>query len=499
MRRVAIAAILVAGEATLARRPGCDVMESHRSWATAEERGSDTPLPGELQDIGAAISWVLERAELGRLLAERARALADVDGVVFYVWDEQHAVLRLLVADDGKNSSPGAPEIRSGEGVCGLAFARGEPVVIEDYPSWEHALPWAIERGIRAMLAVPLLLGERPVEAMAAGYYSHRPLLRDTVQALALMGRQVGPALEAARLYEAERTARRAAERSADQMARLQAVTARLSGALTPDQVFNVVVEEGVPALGADAGVVVLLSDDGGWLEIARTHGYPPESLEAWWRFSVEAPVPLAEAVRSGEPVLIESRRARDARFPALAEGLRVDDGALVAIPLQLAGRAIGALGFTFGEPRPFDEQDRAFVLMLSRQCAQALERARLYERVQQEHEEHKRADAERVQLMLEKAERARLEGVLLAARTMAHHLNNSLAMTVGYGELVADDPRLPADLREMALEAMRGAQEAAATVTRLQRIARLEEASAPIGVGSSHTVLDLERSSKPL
>ncbi len=75
--------------------------------------------------------------------------------------------------------------------------------------------------------------------------------------------------------------------------------------------------------------------------------------------------------------------------------------------------------------------------------------------------------------------------------------MNNQLALTIGYAELLATDPRLPAELREMAQEAQRGAEQAAETLARLQRMVRLEEAAAPLGLGGQ-SVLDLERSSAP-
>jgi PAS domain S-box-containing protein len=72
--------------------------------------------------------------------------------------------------------------------------------------------------------------------------------------------------------------------------------------------------------------------------------------------------------------------------------------------------------------------------------------------------------------------ERSRLEGVLLAARTAQHALNNQLALTVGYTDVLAADPRLPPDLREVAQEALNGAQAAVETVQQLQQITRLDE-----------------------
>lgn len=79
-----------------------------------------------------------------------------------------------------------------------------------------------------------------------------------------------------------------------------------------------------------------------------------------------------------------------------------------------------------------------------------------------------------RQQLAGEQAERARLEGALLTARAMQHHLSNQLAVTVGYAELLSIDPRLPSDLREKTLAALRGAEEAARLVAELQQITRV-------------------------
>jgi signal transduction histidine kinase/CheY-like chemotaxis protein len=53
---------------------------------------------------------------------------------------------------------------------------------------------------------------------------------------------------------------------------------------------------------------------------------------------------------------------------------------AWISIPLMLEGRAVGGLSLAFAQERTFRQSDRAFILALAQQCAQALERARLYE-----------------------------------------------------------------------------------------------------------------------
>ncbi len=67
--------------------------------------------------------------------------------------------------------------------------------------------------------------------------------------------------------------------------------------------------------------------------------------------------------------------------------------------------------------------------------------------------------------------DRARLDGVRLAARTLEHHLTNHLTMTVGYAELIAEDPELPEHLRDMARQVLESAQAAVESVRQLRQV----------------------------
>jgi len=83
---------------------------------------------------------------------------------------------------------------------------------------------------------------------------------------------------------------------------------------------------------------------------------------------------------------------------------------------------------------------------------------------------------AERRALEAERVTRARLEGILLAARTIEHELGNKLALTLGWTELLAVHPTLPDALRPLAAEALDGAQQATTILQRLQALNRIEE-----------------------
>ncbi len=79
----------------------------------------------------------------------------------------------------------------------------------------------------------------------------------------------------------------------------------------------------------------------------------------------------------------------------------------------------------------------------------------------------------EEAELELTRAEsQARvLEGVRLAARTLEHHLTNHLTLTVGYAELIAEDPELPERLRDMARQVLESAQAAVDSVRRMRQV----------------------------
>jgi PAS domain S-box-containing protein len=186
-----------------------------------------------------------------------------------------------------------------------------------------------------------------------------------------------------------------------DRLTRLQALTAALSEAVTSEQVADAILAQAVAVLGASAGVVSRLSEDGRELVTVHATGYPAEVVSAWSRFPADARLPLCDAVRKRQAVLLANRAERDARYPEVTRLSGVlAEGAVAALPLLVRGGAIGGIGLRFPTKRDFTEQDRAFLLTAAGLCAQALERARLYdteraarERAERESAERRRAD----------------------------------------------------------------------------------------------------------
>lgn len=167
---------------------------------------------------------------------------------------------------------------------------------------------------------------------------------------------------------------------AAERSARLLQVTAALSEAATPAQVAQVVLGQGFALLGAKSGVLARRVADEAQLRLVMT-GYDDEARRQHARMPLDADRPSAAAVRTGRSFFAEDRAAALSRFPGLrADAERNGTEALVALPLVTARGVIGAVVATFGEARSFAEEDRDFVSTLANACAQALDRAELYE-----------------------------------------------------------------------------------------------------------------------
>ena len=179
------------------------------------------------------------------------------------------------------------------------------------------------------------------------------------------------------RAFAEMQAARAAAERADERTRGLQWVTAALSEALTPPAVTRVVVEQAIVLLGAASAVVVLLDGTGEWLDLVGSQGYAPEVLESWKTFSRHAPVPLADTVRDGEPIVLRSLEERARRYPHLAAAQGYP--AILAVPLSVEGEVLGALGLGFADERALGDEEVALAMALGRQCAQAVRRANLY------------------------------------------------------------------------------------------------------------------------
>jgi PAS domain S-box-containing protein len=192
------------------------------------------------------------------------------------------------------------------------------------------------------------------------------------------------------RHVEEQRLMRLTAERAAERVGRLQAITAALTAVSRPEQVADLLSSVGFAALGAPAGAVAFPLHDQDVLQVVSVIGYEPNSTEFSARIRRDDPYTLAEVWRRGEAIFIPSREAL-ADYPRLAAlHERSEQEAWAAVPLVLDRQMVASMAVSYAEPHAFDEEERSLMLAIADVAAQAIGRAQLFEA-----ERRTRAEAE--------------------------------------------------------------------------------------------------------
>ncbi|MET9512503.1 SpoIIE family protein phosphatase [Streptomyces flavidovirens] len=144
-----------------------------------------------------------------------------------------------------------------------------------------------------------------------------------------------------------------------------------------PDELALVLAQAAVNAIesaGGFAGGVYLRSRTPGLLRLAVLGGLPGTLFRPWWRMHVNRPFPVAEAHRSGRPVLLADAEDAMRRFPQFMAGLPFSFGSLY-VPLADGREKFGVLvvlrAATTGVP--VDETDRRRMLQSGERLAAAL------------------------------------------------------------------------------------------------------------------------------
>lgn len=277
--------------------------------------------------------------------------------------------------------------------------------------------------GMRSAMIVPLTARGNKIGAITfVSCESLRTFDSDDVSLATDLAQRAALAVDNARLYEKERNARQGAEHNAERIARLQEVTAALSEAITPARVADVIIELGIRAFDARAGAVALKKDDRA--ELIRTIGFDQEYIRQFQTLSLDDPdrmVPITKAILSGEPLLIPNEETLVRDFPFLRGRTTGAHQAFAAIPLSLDDHTFGAISLSFSAARVFSPEDRDFLLALARTCAQALDRARLYESEHRAREEAERAN--------------RAKDEFLA--TLSHEMRTPLTSALGWARML--------------------------------------------------------------
>lgn len=196
-----------------------------RKWAEAEgtrifDREQETR-----HEVEAAIDRIkrvqnvtdvaLAHLALDELLAEllnRIRDAMSVDTVAILMLESDGKELMAWAAKGLEEEVELGVHIPMGSGFAGRIAAEKAPVRIDDLESSEVLNPLLKEKRIRSLLGVPLLVEGRVIGVIHVGKFKRYHFTEDDTRLLQLVADRIALAIENARLFEEERSARREAE-----------------------------------------------------------------------------------------------------------------------------------------------------------------------------------------------------------------------------------------------------------------------------------------------
>jgi GAF domain-containing protein len=162
----------------------------------------------------------------------------------------------------------------------------------------------------------------------------------------------------------------------ATRLVELGRMAADLASAVTMDDLTETITQRASAVMGASRAVLAV-REGRHRLRTIGTHGLTPDMVSQWSSFDIRVPMPITDAVRTREAVVVADRIEFLQRYPDLDDG---EERFSVALPLvsPTSGQAVGAVGFRFdGRHRQLDDDEISVLRFLTDMCAQTMLRLR--------------------------------------------------------------------------------------------------------------------------
>jgi GAF domain-containing protein/ActR/RegA family two-component response regulator len=345
-----------ADQATLA-------LENARLFSTEQARRRHI---ASLAEIERELAAELDRERLLTLIVDRAAALFDAAGAVYLLEDGRLAPRVSSTASDVEVRS-----LEPGEGLVGAVGEERRGRIVNDYPRYEFALPALVDRGMRHVMAQPLLVRDRLLGVIAVGRRGAdaMPFLGEDLELLESFAGHAATAIENAGLYAA-------IEIRAGRLRTLARLNRLVTSSLDTEHVLAAIARAAVEIISAPFVAFWVADEARRTLRIAATStdvsdsGSPAPGIGQGaidWVAEHQQPLSIPD-------VFVDARF--NAPEWAHAHGFR----SFFATPIVHQGELLGVLGLVADRPFRFSSDDDDLLQSFSAQAAVAIGNARRFQ-----------------------------------------------------------------------------------------------------------------------
>lgn len=373
-----------------------------------------------LRRVGLEITTQLNLEVLLHSIVSQAIDLLEAEEGGLYLYRPERDVLEWVVAI-GSTMAPVGATLRRGEGLSGKVWETGEPLMVDDYKTWEgrpgvyEGAPWT------AVLAVPVHWRDNFLGVLNVVAAPPRTFSSADAELLTLFAAQAAIAIENARLFQAEREQRELAQA-------LEEAAAAVSSTLHLDQVLDRILEQIARVVDGDAFNILLVEE--GDARRVRWRGYEDLGVApSPHALSIASHPTLSEMVQTGEPLIVSDTSTHPEWVPAEGqEWLR----SYVGVPIQVGGVTVGFLNVDGTRPGQFGPTDGLRLKAFAPHAATAIENAQLYRELLNRAEQLEQRVEERTAQL--RAQYAQSEAVLRSA-------TDGIIVTDDAGNIVQTNP----------------------------------------------------------
>ena len=331
-----------------------------------------------LFDVASALARPGSFEKKCRGVLEEFSRISQVERVFLRVPDKLEKGLRLVAtAGEQIQEEPPRPLILfEEENTSCWAFQKGQPIVVNDYPSHPSARPRTVAFGVNSLLALPIRLGEETVAVATLTSREPNHFMPERLRLLEAIGDGLGILLENARL-SAE------IEQRAKEIEVTSEVAQVITSTLDVNHVYEQFAAEVKKLVDFDRVDICVIDSEKGVITVKYLLGPTQPGRRGGDTKLLEGTE--TQQVMATAQTLIREDIASDPSFPVDQDLLKIGMRSSIIVPLISKDCVIASLSLRSRRLGDYGVREQVILERLASQIAPAVENSYLFKEVQQQ------------------------------------------------------------------------------------------------------------------